>query len=82
MHEYMIRILTSFATSNKLRFDYYFDDITRCYNFIFTDEERVWHYRFEESEERLDSYAGSSVDYAYYIIRVLEEKMPGVYKER
>lgn len=82
MHEEMIRILTSFATENNLRFDYYFDEVTRCYDFIFTDEERVWHYRFEEPEERLDMYAGSSVDYAHYVIRVLEEKMPGVNNRR
>lgn len=82
MHERMMRILTSFANNNNLRFDYYFDEVNRYYCFIFTDEERVWHYRFEESEERLDSYAGSSVDYAYYIIRVLKEKMPGVNNRR
>ena len=60
MYEEMIRLLTSFANRNKLRFNYCFDEDARIYRFIFSHEERVWRYTFEEFEERLEIESSGS----------------------
>ena len=75
MHQELIDELLRFTLEHNLRFDYYLDDETKMYRFIFQNQERTWAFCREYSQAQLDLFNGPTVYFAYDIIDTLKNKV-------